>query len=168
MVFGLKRPSMLEQNLSFARPSPKKPSAPLFPVIGGREGVKMSSQLHYLSYFASSALYWKWSQSWQAAYWPRAPSTVLVGGRPHHRYRRVRSLLPVADRALQKTNKLKNKPFSSYVTLWICFLTHLVPLKNSNFHKSKFFGKNVPIFQKGWKNRCILVHSPLWWAGCTS
>ncbi len=86
-------------------------------------------------------LYWMWNQSRQVAYWPRAPSTVLVGGRPHHRYRRVRSLLPVVDRALQKTNKLKNKPFSSYVTLWICFLTHLVPLKNTNLHKNKCFAK---------------------------
>jgi hypothetical protein len=34
VVFGLKRPSMSVQNLSFARLLPKKPS-PLFSVIGG-------------------------------------------------------------------------------------------------------------------------------------
>ncbi len=34
MVFGLKRPSISVQNLFFARPPPKKPSPPLFPITG--------------------------------------------------------------------------------------------------------------------------------------
>ena len=34
VVFELKRPSMSVQNLFFARPAPKKPSPPLFPITG--------------------------------------------------------------------------------------------------------------------------------------
>jgi hypothetical protein len=73
---------------------------------------------------------------------PRHLQEEHVGGHTHHRYIKVHCRCPVKDRMLQKTHillitmaknylkqlSLENEQLSSYVTLRICFLTHLVHL----------------------------------------
>ncbi len=86
VVFELKRPSMSVHNLFLARPAPKKPSPPLFPITGceKRHKKKMFSKLHFshISHHRPFISSWKWNQSWQAACWPRTPSRRACRGSP--------------------------------------------------------------------------------------
>jgi hypothetical protein len=48
---------MSVQNLFFDRPSPKKPSLPLFLITGCEKGIKMFFQLHFSPYFTPATFY---------------------------------------------------------------------------------------------------------------
>jgi hypothetical protein len=57
VVFGLKRPSMSVQNLFLAMPAPKKPSPPLFSIIGCGKRHKDVLPAPFFTYFTPSAFY---------------------------------------------------------------------------------------------------------------
>jgi hypothetical protein len=57
VVFELKRPSKSVQNLFFARPGPKKPSPPLFPITGCEKRRKDVLLAPFFTYLTPSAFY---------------------------------------------------------------------------------------------------------------
>jgi hypothetical protein len=80
--------------------SPKKPSLRLFSVIGCKKGVKMSSQLHFLPYFASAAFFLVPKMKSELAI------CLLTQGTFKKSYRNSRCRRPVVDRDLQKIHVL--------------------------------------------------------------
>jgi hypothetical protein len=96
---------MLVQNLSFARPSSKKPSPPLFSVIGGGKRRQDVLPASLFAVFRISGLFSCIESEIRAGkllFDPGHLQEELVGGRPHHFHRRVRRGFPAVDRALQK------------------------------------------------------------------
>ncbi len=111
--FGLKRPSMSVQNLFLARPTPKKPSPPLFSITGCRKRHKGKLLVD-----------------------PGHLQEKLVGGCPHHRYIKACHCRPRVDRALQKNTRIaddhaKKLPEVSISLKWTIFMlccpAHLFP-----------------------------------------
>jgi hypothetical protein len=124
---------MSVQNLFFARPAPKRPSPPLFSITGCEKRHPDVFPAPFFAIFHTSHLLSLPESEIRVVKLlvdPGHPQEELVGGRPPHCYIKARCRRPRIDRALQKnTHTADNhakKPFSSYVALRICFLTHLV------------------------------------------
>ncbi len=139
VVFELKRPSMSVQNLFFAKPVPKKPSLPLFPITGcekRRKDVLLAPFFAYFTHHRPFISSWKWNQSCKLLVDPGHPQEELVGGRPHHRYIKDCRRRPRVDWGLQKNtciadNHAKKLPEASVSLKWIvfklCCPAHLFP-----------------------------------------
>ncbi len=103
MVFGLKRPSMSVQNLFFARPAPIKPSPPLFSITGCDNRHPDVLPAPFFAIFHTSNLLSLPKNEIRAGKQlvdPGHPKEELVGGRPHHLYKKARRRRPRVGRAL--------------------------------------------------------------------
>jgi hypothetical protein len=127
---------MSVQNLSFARLSPKKPPPLLFLVTDGGKRRQDVLPASVFPVFGISPFFSCFESEIRAGI---ILQEELVGGRPHHCLRRVRRppavgraqlkrliLVMTMPKNNQKQLSLCNKPFSRYVALRICFLTHLI------------------------------------------
>ena len=96
---------MSVQNLFFAGPAPKKPSPPLFSIncCGKRHQDVLPAP--FFAIFHTSDLLSLPENEIRAGKQlvdPGHPQEELVGGRPHHRYRKAHCCCPGIDRELQK------------------------------------------------------------------
>ncbi len=82
--FGLKDQSCLYRTCFLPGQRAKSHRRLYFQKLAVEKGVKMFSQLHFshISHERPFILSWKWNQSWQAAWWPRAPSRRACRGSP--------------------------------------------------------------------------------------
>ena len=130
---------MSVQNLFFARPAPKKPSPPLFPITGCGKRRKDVLPAPFFAIFHTSDLLSLPESEIRAGKLlvdPGHPQEELVGGRPHHHYIKARRRRPRVDRALQKNThiaddhakKLSEGSVSLKGTVFeLCCTAHLFP-----------------------------------------
>jgi hypothetical protein len=93
------------QNLFFARPAPKKPSAPLISKTGCEKRHQDVLPAPFFAIFHTSSLLSLPKSEIRAGKLlvdPGHPQEELVGGRPHHHYIKDHRRRPRVDRALQK------------------------------------------------------------------
>jgi hypothetical protein len=96
---------MFVQNLFFDRPAPKKPSPPLFSITGCEKRPQDVLPAPFFAIFHTSDLLSLPKSEIRAGKLlvdPGHPQEELVGGHPHHRYKKARRRRPSVDRALQK------------------------------------------------------------------
>ncbi len=126
-------------DLVFARQSPKKPLTPLFSITGCGKRWQDVLPAPLFAIFCTSGLLSLHESEIRAGKLLVDPGHLqeeLVGGRPHHRYRKARRSRPGVDRAPQKNTRIADEhakilPEASVSLKWtvfkLCCPAHLFP-----------------------------------------